>query len=82
MDNDSLAFGYMEIKLSGGWEGWEGAIEEAIWACEASVFVLINTECKMKNKECWKIFQLVEIVFALTAYSKLSILCKSMALNL
>ena len=42
MDNDSLSFGYKEIKLNPGWEGQGGEIKEAIRSCAApNIFIYI-----------------------------------------
>ena len=66
--------------LAGKGQGvWTG---EIIQACAMPTFVFINVACKMKNKECSRIFQQVEIFFPLTIYLKLYVLCKPITLNL
>ena len=51
MDNDSVSFGYQEIKLDDGWEeGQGGGFRKFIPACTLPAFVIINTVYKLKIK--------------------------------
>ena len=41
MENDSLSFGYMEIKLNAGWEGWGGGLGK-LRVCVMATFAFIE----------------------------------------
>ena len=41
MNNHSLPFGYMEIKLNAGWEGWRGELGK-LQACVVATFAFIE----------------------------------------